>query len=300
MSKILVIGSINMDLVSKVENMPQVGETVLGKGFSQIPGGKGANQAVAMARLGADVSMIGKVGDDAFGRELKKGLEYDNINTEGVHIESGTSTGIAIITVDENANNSIIVNSGANFSVTKEFIDSNIDKIESADIVVLQLEIPEESVRHALEISKSLGKYTILNPAPAMPLSDEIIKNVDLLVPNETELELISKMSIKDENEVKMAANSLMRKGVREIIVTLGEKGCMHLGEGFCNKYDAIKVEAVDTTAAGDSFIAGVASSLAKGMKMDDAIGFATKVAAITVTREGAQSSLPHMDEKGL
>lgn len=297
MSKILVIGSINMDLVSKVESMPQVGETVLGKGFAQIPGGKGANQAVAMSRLGAEVSMIGKVGDDAFGRELKKGLENDNIDTAGVHVENGISTGIAIITVDESANNSIIVNSGANFSVTKEFIDENIDKIEKADIVVLQLEIPEESVRHALEISKRLGKYTILNPAPARPLGDEIIKNVDLLVPNETELELISKMSAKDESEVMLAADALIQKGINEIIVTLGEKGCMHLGEGFCRKYDAIKVEAVDTTAAGDSFIAGVASSIAKGEAMDEAIEFATKVASVTVTREGAQSSLPHIYE---
>jgi len=297
MSRIVVIGSINMDLVSSVESMPKVGQTVLGKGFKQVPGGKGANQAVAISRLGGDVAMVGKVGDDAFGTELLECLVKDKIDVQGVASESGISTGIAIITVDENGDNCIVVNSGANFKVTSDYIDSNMESIKDSSIVVMQLEIPDDAVRHALALAKSLGKYTILNPAPAKELDEETIRNVDLLVPNETELEIISGMKIESLEDAVAAAEKLISMGVREIIVTLGENGSLHVKEGYSKRYEAKKVTAVDTTAAGDSFIGGIAAALSKGKGMEEAIELATSAAAVTVTREGAQSSIPYIHE---
>lgn len=297
MAEIVVIGSINMDLVSSVERMPKVGQTVLGKSFKQIPGGKGANQAVAISRLGGDVAMIGKVGSDSFGAELVESLVKDGIDVSGVAVEDGVPTGIAAITVDESGANCIIVNSGANFKVSSDYIDTNIEIIKSSSFVVAQLEIPDNAVRHALALAKSLGKYTILNPAPAKELDEETIRNVDLLIPNETELEITSGIKVEGTEDAIAAAEKLIAMGVKEIIVTLGEKGSLHVKEGFHKKYDAKKVKAVDTTAAGDSFIGGIAAALSKGKSIEEAIGLATSAAAVAVTREGAQSSIPYINE---
>ena len=197
MSKILVVGSINMDLVTRVSKAPKTGETVLGEDFKQIPGGKGANQAVAMARLGSDVAMIGMVGEDSFGDTLLSAIKKDGVDISGIGRCSGKSTGIATIVVDDDANNSIIVVSGANFEMKKEDIDKNIKLYEDSKIVVHQLETPLDIVEYSLKVSKALGKTTILNPAPAKSMSDEIIKNVDYLIPNETELEILSGMPVK-------------------------------------------------------------------------------------------------------
>ena len=193
MKNICVIGSLNMDLVVNVDTMPKPGQTLLGGNFKEVPGGKGANQAVAMARLGGKVSMIGKVGNDSFGKTLINALNNDNVNTNHIHT-ANCSTGVAFITVDKNAQNAIVVAPGANFELSKDDIDKNIDCIKNSDIVVIQLETPLETVKYALQIAKDLNKYTILNPAPAIKLNDDIIKNVDLLTPNETELEIISEM----------------------------------------------------------------------------------------------------------
>lgn len=286
-----------MDLVVNTKNMPKVGETIIGSSFAQIPGGKGANQAVAAARLGGSVSMLGKVGDDSFGEILKNALTRDKVNIKYVMKENDCSTGVAFITVDEQANNSIIVVPGANFKITKEDIDNNIDLINKAEIIVTQLEVPLEVVKYSLLKAKAAGKYTILNPAPAQPLEDEIISNVDLLIPNETELEILAGIEIKSEEDLFTAGKRLIEKGVKQLIVTLGDEGSIYFTKHEVVKFAAYKVKAVDTTAAGDSFVGALAVALGNKMEMAKAINFASKVGALTVTKPGAQSSLPHLKD---
>ncbi len=297
MKKILVVGSINMDLVTYTSKTPKIGETVLGKTFSQIPGGKGANQAVAMARLGADVSMIGRVGKDSFGEVLIEGMKRDGLKTDGIEEVEGVSTGIASIVVDDSAHNSIIVVPGANFEIDESDLARHRRMYEESDIVVHQLETPLNVVEASLKLAKDLGKTTILNPAPAKELSDEMIANVDYLIPNETELELLSGMEVRDEEDVLKAAKVLMDKGVEKLVVTLGSKGAMYIDGNETKKVNAYKVDAVDTTAAGDSFIGGLATALANGKNFEEAMEFAARVGAITVTRRGAQTSLPTLEE---
>lgn len=296
MKKICVVGSLNMDLVVNVESMPKKGQTLIGGDFKEVPGGKGANQAVAMARLGADVSMIGKVGTDGFGQTLLEALKNDNVNTSYIYKEEGPS-GVATITVDKNAENSIVVAPGANFALGKEDIDKNIEAIKSSDIVVVQLETPLETIDYTLKKAKELGKYTILNPAPAVNLDDSIIKNVDLLTPNETELEILSGVSINCEDDILKAAKIMIEKGVKELIVTLGSKGSLYINKEKNMFKKSYKVEAIDTTAAGDSYTGALAVAFSKGKNIEEAMDFASKVGALCVTKEGAQSSLPTIDE---
>ena len=296
MKKICVIGSLNMDLVVNVDEMPKKGQTLIGSSFKEVPGGKGANQAVAIARLGGDINMIGKVGSDSFGKTLIEQLKNDNVDTEYVQIENCAS-GVAMITVDKNAENSIVVAPGANFRVLEEDIDKCIDGIKKSDIVVLQLETPLNTIKYALEKSKELGKYTILNPAPAVKLGDEIIRNVDLLTPNETELEIISGVSIETEEDIQKAAQIMIEKGVKELIVTLGSKGSLYINKEKSMFKKAYRVEAVDTTAAGDSYTGALAVALSQDKKMEDAMDFASKVGALSVLKEGAQSSLPTLED---
>ncbi|WP_343343719.1 ribokinase [Terrisporobacter petrolearius] len=296
MKNICVIGSLNMDLVVNVDTMPKPGQTLLGGNFKEVPGGKGANQAVAMARLEGNISMIGKVGNDSFGKTLIEALNNDNVNTNHVHI-ANCSTGVAFITVDKNAQNAIVVAPGANFQLTKDDIDKNINCIKNSDIVVIQLETPLETVKYALQVAKDLNKYTILNPAPAVKLDDEIIKNVDLLTPNETELEIISEIKIENEDDIINAASKVIEKGVKELIVTLGSKGSLYINEEKSFFKSACKVEAVDTTAAGDSFTGALAVALSNNKTMEEAMDFASKVGALSVMKEGAQSSLPTLKD---
>ena len=288
MKNICVIGSLNMDLVVNVDTMPKPGQTLLGGNFKEVPGGKGANQAVAMARLEGNVSMIGKIGNDGFGKTLIEALNNDNVNTSHVHI-ANCSTGVAFITVDKNAQNAIVVAPGANFQLTKDDIDKNIDCIKDSDIVVIQLETPLETVKYALQVAKDLNKYTILNPAPAVKLDNEIIGHIDLLTPNETELEIIS--------EIKIEAKKMIEKGVKELIVTLGSKGSLYINEEKSFFKPAYTVEAVDTTAAGDSFTGALAVALSNNKTMEEAMDFASKVGALSVMKEGAQSSLPTLKD---
>lgn len=210
MKKIVVIGSLNMDLVANVHTMPKVGETVIGSGFKQLPGGKGANQAVAIARLGGKATMLGKVGDDGFGQRMREALKNDGVDVGHVEEIKSCPTGVALITVDEKAQNAIVVVPGANFHMTREDIDSHEELLREAAMVVLQMEIPLEVVQYALKKAKALGKYTILNPAPARHLNDEIIRYVDLLVPNETELEIVSGMDVEAEKDILRACKVLM------------------------------------------------------------------------------------------
>ena len=296
MKSICVIGSLNMDLVVNVDTMPKPGQTLLGGNFKEVPGGKGANQAVAMSRLEGKVSMIGKVGNDGFGKTLIEALNKDNVNTNHIEV-ADCSTGVAFITVDKNAQNAIVVAPGANFEVKKEDIDKNIDCIKNSDIVVIQLETPLDTVKYALQVAKDLNKYTILNPAPAVKLDDDIIKNVDLLTPNETELEIISEIKIENDDDINKAALKMIEKGVKELIVTLGSKGSLYINEEKSFFKKAYKVDAIDTTAAGDSFTGALAVALSNNKTMEEAMDFASKVGALSVMKEGAQSSLPTLKD---
>ena len=296
MKNICVIGSLNMDLVVNVDTMPKPGQTIIGSNFKEVPGGKGANQAVAMARLNGNVSMIGKVGEDGFGQTLINSLKNDKVDTTYIQTSKG-ATGVALITVDKNAQNSIVVSPGANFEVKEDDIDNNIEAIKNSDIVVLQLETPLNTIKYALNKAKELNKYTILNPAPAVKLDDEIIKNVDLLTPNETELEIISGVRIETEEDIQKAAQIMIEKGVKELIVTLGSKGSLYINKEKSMFKKAYKVEAVDTTAAGDSYTGALAVALSQDKNIEDAMDFASKVGALSVLKEGAQSSLPTLED---
>lgn len=296
MKNICIIGSLNMDLVVNVDTMPKPGQTIIGSNFKEVPGGKGANQAVAMARLNGNVSMIGKVGEDGFGQTLINSLKNDKVDTTYIQTSKG-ATGVALITVDKNAQNSIVVSPGANFEVKEDDIDNNIEAIKNSDIVVLQLETPLNTIKYALNKAKELNKYTILNPAPAVKLDDEIIKNVDLLTPNETELEIISGVSIETEEDIQKAAQIMIEKGVKELIVTLGSKGSLYINKEKSMFKKAYKVEAVDTTAAGDSYTGALAVALSQDKNIEDAMDFASKVGALSVLKEGAQSSLPTLED---
>lgn len=296
MKKIVVVGSINMDLVTICERAPRGGETLLGKKFMQIPGGKGANQAVTMGKMNSPVAMLGKVGKEGMGDILLNSMKKDGVDISGIEY-CDEATGIAKIIVEENGQNRILVVPGANFEVDNSYIDRHLDTIRSCDILVTQLEIPMETVKYSLKKAKELGKITILNPAPANKLDEEIISNSDYIIPNETELEILSGIPVTDEQSVINAAHILLNKGVKGLIVTLGSKGCMFVSKNEKKSFPAYKVKAIDTTAAGDSFIGGFVNGLASGLTFEEAIDRGTKVAAISVTRIGAQTSIPTLEE---
>lgn len=295
MKKVVVIGSINMDLVTQCKRAPLGGETLFGDRFFQVPGGKGANQAVAIGKLVSSVTMLGKVGEDSFGEELINSLKMANVETRFIE-KTKTSSGIAKIVVEENGQNRILVVAGANNEVDRDYVDRNIDVIKECDIVVAQLEIPLETVEYVFKKAKEFGKMTILNPAPAMKLSDEIIKNSDLIIPNESELGLLANMDTTTDEGIEKASKKLLDMGVSDLIVTLGSKGSLHINNSLKEYHKAYKVKAIDTTAAGDSFIGGLISKLGNN-SVYEAIEYATKVSAIVVTRMGAQTSIPTIEE---
>lgn len=245
-----------------------------------------------MAKLNGDVTFLGKVGRDSFGSSLLKSMNEAGVNTVGVE-EISESTGIAVINVDKNGNNNIVVIPGANWKVDYNYLHRHISAFEKSDIVVFQLEIPLETVKEGLKIAKKLGKTTILNPAPARDLDDETISYIDILVPNEHELERMTGIEVTDEESMLKAANILLNKGVKKIIVTLGSKGALYIDEETHKFYDAYKVKVVDTTAAGDSFIGGFTSYFVKDGNIEEAIDMGQKTAALSIQKFGAQSSLP-------
>lgn len=274
-----------MDLVTETTLIPKVGETVLGESFHTIPGGKGANQAVAAARLGADVSMIGCVGDDPFGRTLTEHLTSQGINTDNVEPVTHTSTGIATITLSD-GDNSIIVVPGANNFVTPEFVEKHEDKIANSDMLLLQLEIPLNSVTKAAQLAKKHGVRTILNPAPIQELPTELLEMVDFLTPNEHEQE-----------QLLASLNGQALERIKEkCIVTKGSQG-VELYKNGVQKIPSFQVEVVDTTGAGDSFNGGLAFALCEGKTLQEACEFACAVGAISVTKLGAQSGMPTKKE---
>lgn len=297
MKKVLVIGSLNMDMTVKVEELPKLGETIFGNDFYESCGGKGANQAVAVSKLGMKTEMIGMVGKDSQGEKLIQNLNKYGIISDNV-IKSDELTGRAIITVDKKGDNNIIVIPGSNFKITKEHIQAKQDVIASSDVVILQNEIPSETVEFSLLKAKELGKITIFNPAPARKLSGEVFKNTDYLILNETEMEEIFEIKFNDEEYTEKISIKKKEYGIKNIILTLGDKGSILFSkDNNIKKYDVYKVKAVDTTAAGDSFIGAFTMKICEIGNPDEAIKYATAVSAIVVTRQGAQDSIPTREE---
>lgn len=287
-AKVVVIGSSNTDMTIKGDRLPKPGETVLGGEFRMGPGGKGANQAVAAQRLGADVSFICKVGRDIFGDNAIAGYQKEGIDCSHI-LRSDKASGTALILVDGNAENCIAVAPGANADLTPEDVDSVADVIRSADYLILQLEIPVESVLRAAKIAHEAGVYVILNPAPACHLPDELFGYISLITPNQTESALLSGI----EDNLDAAVEKLMQLGVKDVVVTLGSKGSLVISEGTRTLVPSLKVKAVDTTAAGDTFCGALCVALSEGCSLVDAAGFATKASALTVQKMGAQDSIP-------
>ena len=298
MKKILVIGSLNMDTVVEVPYMPKSGETLAGRSVSFIPGGKGANQAYAAGKLGGNVSMIGAVADDSFGSVLMENLAKVGVNTSGIAVLKGQTTGQAFITVDDNGANSIILIGGTNALVSKELIDQNRSLLEDCDILIMQLEIDLAVVEYAKDLAVSMGKMVIVDPAPARrDLPDSFWVGIDYIKPNETELEILAGAEIHGKEELENAARQMLSKGVKNVMVSLGGDGCLLVNESGSKFYPANKVKAVDTTAAGDCFTASFALALSKGETVEEAIRFGQKASAIAVTRKGAQTSIPTLEE---
>ena len=299
-SRVAVVGSLNMDLVARAPRLPHPGETLAGRTFAQVAGGKGGNQAVAAARLGAQVSMLGCVGSDANGAQLRAGLEVEGIDCTA--LETGReATGVALIVVDDASQNAIVIVAGSNGEVTPETIARHEAVLAAADVVICQLETPLATVHAALAAARRLGKTVILNPAPATgPLPAEWLPLIDYLIPNELEAATLTGLPVGSPEEAATAAAVLRAAGARNVLVTLGPRGVQAALEGAAPVlYDAPKVEAVDTTAAGDTFIGGFAAQLAEGADVDAAIRFAQRAAALSVTRAGAQPSIPTRAELG-
>lgn len=290
MKNILIVGSINEDLVITVDRVPKMGETLTGKGFMTVPGGKGANQALAVARLGGNVKMLGCVGNDGFGQELKAYLKESGVDINPV-MQCDKNTGIALITVC-NGDNMIVLEKGANYEITPEDIENNRDLYMWADIVIMQLEIPWEVVLKSAQVSKECGCTVLLNPAPVENYKDEILPYIDIIVPNEYEGGIILGRENVTKEEAKELVSEFAEKGIKSI-VTLGGDGCVFYDNGNVRHQPAIKTEVVDTTAAGDSFIGGLCVGLCEGKSLEDSIHFATKVASIVVSRKGAGTSIP-------
>ena len=295
--QILVVGSCNTDMVIKAAHLPRPGETILGGTFFMNPGGKGANQAVAIARLGGFVTFICKTGSDIFGHQSQQLFEEEGINTSYVFSDSGNPSGVALITVDEKAENCIVVASGANANLLPSDLAKAEEAIELADLILMQLEVPMETVCFVADIAWQKGKKVILNPAPAHPLPADLLHHLYLITPNETEAEMITGVKITDDISAVEAARVLSGMGVQHVIITLGSKGALICSDGEAEIVPALKVEAVDTTAAGDVFNGALTVALSEGRNLKESVRFACKASAISVTRVGAQSSAPYRNE---
>jgi len=296
-AKVVVIGSLNMDLVTRAPRLPRGGETLIGESFATVSGGKGANQAVAAARLGAQVSMVGCVGSDAYGEELRGALLAEQIDCQAVSTVDDSS-GVALIVVDDNSQNAIVIVAGANGALTPEVIDRFDAVLRTADVIICQLEVPDATVGHALKRGRDLGKTVILNPAPASrPLPADWYASIDYLIPNESEAAALSGLPVDSLASAETAATRLIAMGAGKVIITLGAQGSLFAnGKGF-EHFPAQKVKAIDTTAAGDTFVGGFAAALATGKSEADAIRFGQVAAALSVTRAGAQPSIPTLSD---
>ena len=297
MAKIFVIGSSNIDMVARVKDMPRVGETVGGAKFIQANGGKGANQAVAAARLGGDVTFVSCVGSDVLGKSLEKCFAEDGIDVSRLKFSAENPTGTALILVDSRGNNSIAVAPGANADLLPEDIEALKDEIAAADYLLVQLEIPMETVEKAVDIAYAHGVKVVLNPAPMCPLSDGLLKKLYLITPNETEVCSLTGVTVDSEASAAEAAALMIGKGVENVIITLGEHGSYVATSAVKKIVPARKVDAVDTTAAGDVFNGALVTALSEGKDILDASYFASVTSSISVTRLGAQPSIPQRCE---
>ena len=290
---LIVVGSLNMDLVVRAPRHPRPGETLIGSQFQTFPGGKGANQAVAAARLGAKVRMIGRVGQDAFGDALLQTARQDGVDTTFIRRDPNAATGVALITLDEAGQNTIVVASGANMQVSAQDIEQAAAAFEGASLLLMQLECPLEAVEAAAELAQRYGIPVVLNPAPARPLPQSLLARVDYLLPNQHELQLLA----EGEADYATAAARLISNGVRNLVVTLGEEGALLVTPQSQETLPAFKVPVVDTVAAGDAFAAAFCVALAEGKSLRDAVLWGNAAGAIAVTRPGAQPSMPNREE---
>ncbi len=295
--KIVVVGSCNTDMVVKSDRLPVPGETVLGGAFMMNPGGKGANQAVAIARMGGNVTFISKTGNDLFGRQSVEMYGDENIVTDYIFSDQHLPSGVALIMVDRNGENCIVVASGANGSLSPKDIEKARNVIENADILLMQLEVPMDTVEYAAKLAHEKGIKVVLNPAPAAFLSNELLKCLYAVIPNKTEAEMLSGIKVSDLETAKQAADIIAAKGVDKVVITLGSKGALIKDGDVYSFIPADKVEAVDTTAAGDTFCGAFCVGISEGLSIEDAVKMATKAAGITVTREGAQAAIPYRKE---
>ncbi len=296
-ANVVVIGSLNMDLVTRAPRLPKGGETLIGHSFATVSGGKGANQAVAAARLGAQVAMVGCVGNDDYGVQLRDALLAEQIDCQAVSTVADSS-GVALIVVDDNSQNAIVIVAGANGAMTPAVIDRFDAVLQAADVIICQLEIPDATVGHALKRARALGKTVILNPAPASrPLPADWYTAIDYLIPNESEAAALSGLPVDSLEAAESAASQLIAMGAGKVIVTLGAQGSLFANGKDFEHFPAPKVQAVDTTAAGDTFVGGFAAALASGKSEAEAIRYGQVAAALSVTRAGAQPSIPTMSD---
>ncbi len=288
---VVVVGSLNMDLIFRTPRVPEAGETLLGGSFDTAFGGKGANQAVAAARLGPRVAMVGRVGDDSFGPSLRSGLEVDGIDTSHVWVDDEASTGTALILLEESGENRIVVASGANFEVTPGDVEAAAELIRGAQILLLQLEIPLPAVRCAVEIAQEAGVRVILNPAPAQVLPEALLQEVDILAPNQVEATMLAELP--DGTPPEEAARALREAGAGVVVVTLGGEGALLLSGEGAQRVPAFPTEVVDTTAAGDAFMGGLAAALIEGWPLEEAVRWGNAAGSLASSKLGAQPSLP-------
>ena len=294
--QIVVIGSTNVDMVVKTDRHPVPGETRLGGIFFMNAGGKGANQAVAAARMGGKVTFVTKVGNDIFGQQSIAGFIKENINTDFVFVDDSSSTGTALIVVNREGENSIVVAPGANARLLPQDINK-INDLGEAGIILIQLEIPLETISAVVKKGKESNQKVIINPAPAQKLTDELLNGLFLITPNETEASLLTDISVEDDLTAREAARVFLDKGVKNVIITLGKKGAYFQNANLGLRINAPVVTAIDTTAAGDTFSGALAVAVTEKMSWEQAIKFAVAAASISVTRLGAQASIPYRSE---
>ena len=292
-NNIVVIGSSNVDMIIRGDRIPKPGETIIGGKFYKAAGGKGANQAVAAARAGGRVTFLSRVGNDVFGQEAIQGYRNDKINVNYVKVDHTESTGIALILVDSKGENCISVASGANMKLDKSDIKDATIELDNADVVLMQLETPIETIEYIIKSLKNKQVKTILNPAPALKISDDLLAHLTIITPNETEVELLTGVIVNDEKDALKASKILLDKGVKNVIITMGKKGAFLHSELGSILIPSFEVNALDTTAAGDTFNGAFAVAVAEGKALEDAVKYANAAAAISVTKMGAQPSIP-------
>lgn len=297
MKKIIVIGSSNVDMVVRTSHLPAPGETILGGEFFMNQGGKGANQAVAIKRLGGNLIFMAKLGNDVLGRQSVGYFKKDGIDTRYIALDEDSASGVALISVDDHAENSIVVASGANMLLNEQDVDKMLEEMCEGDILLMQLEIPLQTVEYAARKAFGKGVKVVLNPAPARSLPKELFRHLYMVTPNRIEAEMLTGIKIANDADVEKVAEEICAMGVKNVIITLGSKGCLIREEGVSYRIDAFKVEPVDTTAAGDTFNGALCVGLSEGMDLKQAAVMASKASSIAVTRMGAQSSIPYREE---